>query len=104
VSKKTGDYQIPYDKDSGCAAAEAGVWHLYRDKIEWRDNDEWEDDMEVSNYIGTWKSLKTGKKYRAFDTEVLEMVKDAVKGKVSGRFRFIKRSTDYGLKYLGKCN
>jgi hypothetical protein len=97
------NYQIPYDTDTRN--------HLTHDRgyqIVWYPNKEWEDELQLVKYTRgrssvtfVFRSIINGDEFHAFVSNSFEIFKDSVGGVISGRFTFVKKGSDYGVKYLG---
>ncbi len=82
----------------------------YMDKynLHWEDNYEFEDTLIYSGYSrGTssctvqFKSTKDHKEYTMFMKELDDCIFNLIEGELRGRFTFVKRGENYGIKYLG---
>lgn len=117
MSKKTGDYKIPFDPKTGNQLPYASPeenegygYGTYVRNVEWRENVKWEDDLKLDTYgrgrssaVFLFTSMETGSQYTAFMTDSLEIFQHSVKGKISGTFTCVKRGANYGVR-LVKCN
>ena len=71
------------------------------------DNYEFEDTLIYSGYSrGTssctvqFKSINDNKEYAMFMKELDNCIFNLIDGKLKGRFTFVKRGENYGIKYL----
>lgn len=78
--------------------------------IVWKENFEFEDELYVlgmsrgrsaANF--TLVSQTNGKSYNLFMTDMVDMLQNGVinKGKIKGKWTFVKRGQNYGIKFLG---
>lgn len=90
------------------------VWwsgmQMYMDKynLHWKDNYEFEDTLKYSGFSRRtsscnvqFKSINDNKEYTMFMKELDDCIFNLVEGKLKGRFTFVKRGENYGIKYLG---
>ena len=101
--KKTGDYQIPFDKD-GNQMAYAEEW---RDGFKFLDNAEFDDTLTLVTYgrgrssaTFTMRCKSTGKTVSVFVSDFTAMAQhaDFKAGQITGRFTFTKKGQNYGCK------
>jgi len=103
MSKKTGDYKIPYDKD-GNLLEYPGPW--IKD-VEYRDNVPFDATLHTTGYERGRSAVRvimtdaeTGAKYPMFISDYVDLVtsRTLVKGLVHGTWVGVKKGSNYGLK------
>jgi len=101
MSKKLGDYQIPFDS-KGNQQTYPEAWR----GVEWKDNIPFQDELTYIGY-GRGRSSATLHFKRSTGEEVVffmsafdELVPHMVNGKLSGRFAFVKKGANYGCVLL----
>lgn len=97
--------KIPFDKNG-----------MQQYPWEWADSFHWEDNRIFSTTM-TFHSYSRGRSaagfnfkdendrnYYMFLTDISDMIREVTldHGKVSGKWTFVKRGTNYGVKYLGE--
>jgi hypothetical protein len=106
----SGDYQIPFDRDGNQqhypVSWYTGEYPNNRRTVgpEWRDNEPFNDTLTYAGY-GRGRSAayfvftrSDGKEVTMFMKDFDALIRQMVNGKVSGRFVFIKRGQNYGVK------
>lgn len=97
------DIKIPFDSN--------GNAENYPDSNSiWKDNYEFEDAMTLTGIVRGCSAAnfsltsKDGKRYIMFMKDLFEACKQGTvsKGKIKGRFCFVKRGMNYGITWLGK--
>jgi len=109
VSKKKGNYQIPFDKDGNQMDFPEKRWvngePIYPDM---RDNFEFDDTLTLLDY-GRGRSSVTftlqrlnGKNVTMFVSDLCDMVKacESKQGVFHGRFTFCKKGQNYGCRLI----
>jgi len=100
MSKKTGDYQIPYDMDGNLQE------YPGRD-VEWRDNEPFHASLQTTGYERGRSAVRviltddvTGAKYPMFISDYVDLVtsRTLIKGRVFGEWIGVKKGSNYGLK------
>lgn len=102
-----GAYQIPFDKD-GNQQGYPECWYegeypnYTRVEPEWRDNVPFDDTLTYRGY-GRGRSSATlhfkrsdGTEVQFFMTDFDDIARRMVRGKLKGRFQFVKRGQNYG--------
>lgn len=106
MSKKTGDYQIPFHKNGN----QLEYNEYWNPSLEWRDNFEFHDTLALSNY-GRGRSSVTfimersnGCFVSVFVSDFFDMAshKDFKAGQITGEFTFTKKGQNYGCKLAHK--
>ena len=81
----------------------------YVDKynLHWKDNYEFTDTLKYSGFTrGTssctikFKSINDNKEYVMFMIDLNNCIDKLIEGKLIGKFTFVKRGANYGIKYL----
>jgi hypothetical protein len=104
MTEKIGNYQIPFDAD-GNQQDYAMNYHWSTTKMV--DNFIFEDTLEYEHFGRGRSSItftfkrQNGKTVSVFASNLVEFIPHFVDGKISGRFTFVKKGTNYGCKYLG---
>lgn len=102
MSKKTGDYQIPFQDGNQID------YEIYWGKpFEMVDNFVFEDTLTYTNY-GKGRSAITfyftresnGKEVTMFASNLSEVIPRFVNGKLTGQFTFCKKGQNYGCRML----
>ena len=99
MTKKTGQYQIPFDKDGNLLSYPYSVG-------EWRDNYVFEDTLTYETYYRGRSSATicfkdtNGHTYEMFmsDFDILITAKGLNGKSVSGKWTFVKKGKNYGIK------
>jgi len=98
---KTGNYRIPFDVNGN--QLDYPGWNTH----EWRDNHEFVDTITFAGVYGRGRSSVTfeltragGSKVMAFVSDFTDMVPLMVGGSLYGRFTFVKKGQNYGVKLL----
>lgn len=99
MAKKTGNYQIPFDKDGNLLS------YPYN-PAEWRDNYVFEETLEYRTYYRGRSSAtiefndSDGHRYEMFlsDFHNVMQAKGLDGKKVTGKWTFIKKGQNYGIK------
>lgn len=77
----------------------------------WKENYVFEDELKFKGFYrgcssagAKFISLKDGKEYNVFlkDLEQIITAKDLCSGVISGQFTFVKRGSNYGIRYLNR--
>ena len=108
VSKKKGDYQIPFNSKGD---------QLHYPELQWvkgspvlatmKDNFVFEDTLKFDGMARGrsaayfYFTRSTGTKVVVFMTDLCEMMPYLVNGEISGKFTFTKRGQNYGTIFLG---
>lgn len=96
-----GKYQIPFRGDF--------LMHYpgYYDDIVWKDNYEFSDILEYVEYgkgrsstVFYFKSKTDGKSYSMFVSDFDSIVNNMMNGVIEGKFTFVKKGQNYGLKMI----
>ena len=97
---KKGSYKIPFlGKDQ--------VVYAGYGEYEWRENEPFIDVIEYQGYSRgrsaanfSFKSCMNGQTYNMFMTDMSDIIPHMQKGILKGRFKFVKRGQNYGLRLL----
>lgn len=102
MAAKKGNYQIPFDQ-KGDQMEYPETW---RGEIDWRDNFEFEDGLTLIGY-GRGRSSITfqfrrdkGGVVSMFVSDFYEAAHKMVRGRIKGRFTFVKKGQNYGCKMV----
>jgi len=109
MSKKTGQYDIPFDLEGNLLHYAYPKTYAYmQDKYAWKPNFEFEDTLEYVGYARgrsaaylKFRSKRNQKNYCMFMTDFDGCAHSLIFGELEGRFTFIKRGQNYGLQFLG---
>lgn len=99
--------KVPVDNKTGRVFYnESDRWYRDISSFEMRENWVFEDQLEFTGF-GTknkvmFKSLSDGNEYQAFLTEFASMIPHMTGVLIYGKFTFIKRCRDYGIKLVSK--
>lgn len=103
MAKKT--YKIPFDKEGNQLEWADDLW---MEGVVWREPEIFEDELEFERYsrgrsAATFhlKRKSNGASVTMFMSTFTESIPFMVKGKIKGKFEFIKRGTNYGCKLIG---
>jgi hypothetical protein len=100
--------QYDIDKKEWDLNVENGIYILV-DDIVWKENFEFEDTLiltgmsrgrSAANF--NLQSITNSKDYNLFMTDIVDMIKKAniLKGKIKGKWTFVKRGQNYGIKLI----
>lgn len=97
-----GNYQIPFDKN-GNQMSYGDEWF----SPTWKDNYEFKDRLEYYGYgrgrssiTMDFKSTTDGKRYSMFISDFDDIVCDLENGIIEGKFTFVKKGRNFGLKRI----
>lgn len=104
MAKKTGNYEIPFDKD-GNQVSYKRHWVSYEDVDV--PNFEFEDTLVLKDYAKgrsavtiSWVRESNGKEVTMFLSDFIPVAKVMCGGKIKGRFTFVKKGSNFGCTLL----
>lgn len=114
MSKKKGDYQIPFDQKGNQQDYPASWWkgsypNARKVGPNWVDNFEFDDTLTLIDYGRGRSSVtftmqkKDGKTVSVFVSDFCDMAKSSEfkAGVIAGRFTFTKKGCNYGCRLIG---